>query len=158
MKNLELLGPPTKSERIFDYIADHTIFGKVTCFLGAMLLLVFGAILELLHPGSFSESIEERRKAEEHLRSFYKYRYDDIQKCNSETEKNDLDLKWDMIIRAVTFHLHSGRYTTEEQHRLLKYKDVCKRVFDFFKRNNIDIYSDNFNVEYLTKCVREQDI
>ena len=158
MTNMELLGPPTKLERFSDYIMDHTIFGKVTCFLGVILLVAWGVIEELLHPNSLFEFMESNRKAEERLHSFYQYKYDELQKCCSEIERNNLDLKWDMVIRAVTFYLHSGRYTTDEQHQLLKFKNVCKQVFDFFKRNNIDIYSKDFDVEYVAKCIKEQEI
>ena len=154
METVELIGSPSKTEKIFDYFCD-TLLGNIICFFGVILLFVWGVINELLHPGSFSESIESRRIAEGNSHTILKY---GGMECRKDSTNNILDLKWDMIYRAIMFHLHSGRYTTEEQHRLLKYKNVCKRVFNFFERNNIDIYSDNFDIEYLAKCVREQDI
>lgn len=70
----------------------------------------------------------------------------------SEKERKCLEEKINMVSDYFYLVLHSGR--TPEA----KYPKGLKRVSKFFKRNNIDIYSENFNLEYVAKCVREQEI
>lgn len=157
MTTVQLIGNPSKKEIAFDYFFDRTLIGKGITLLGAFFLCIWGVIEELIHPNSFFEFMENRRIAEENASTLIRYRGEE--RINYLADKNnELKLKWNMVIRAITFHLHSGRYTTQEQHQLLKYKDVCERVREFFKRNNIDLYSEDFDPEYVAKCIREQEI
>ena len=57
--------------------------------------------------------------------------------------------KWITILKGV----YSLKYHTDPYNN-----DSAKVTKEFFKRNNIDLYSENFDPEYVAKCIREQEI
>ena len=101
---------------------------------------------------SYSKWCEEQENAEENYNSLAIPFQSMLNKCKSKKEKEQLKEKINLIDSYFYLALHSGRTPD------VKYPKDVKKVHFFLKRNNIDIYSDNFNIGYLTKCVREQDI
>lgn len=84
----------------------------------------------------------DRRIAEQNVISLISPKWDAIQNESlSEAERKHLKEKWNIISRGT--YLDRG---------------ISKEVRNFFKRNNIDIYSEDFDPEYVAKCVKEQEI
>lgn len=53
-----------------------------------------------------------------------------------------------IIIKGVVYLKNHKKILNEES----------RIMYDFFKRNNIDLYSENFDPNYVAKCIREQEI
>ena len=84
----------------------------------------------------------DRRVAEQNIHSLSSAWHRTIQEISiTPNEVKHLEDKWDIILDGT--YLDTG---------------ISKEVRKFFKRNNIDLYSKDFDPEYVAKCIKEQEI
>ena len=92
---------------------------------------------------------KDRRIAEQNIHSltgpWHRDVYED--KNISSEMREQLRLKWDIIDDGIDLDKKKEYY-----------KNSSAIARKFFKRNNIDLYSEDFDPEYVAKCIREQEI